>query len=154
MDHHSPILSERLINLLVRFKMPEFRTIPVKIFRAKELVTEKEYFITHFTGSEVLNVDFEKSSFDYYTGGAGVVLDRSILQFRSYDNFLEKAKVDRRIDMSKIRKIVMLPSLEKDLFFLDELRVVRPLVTENFKDALLDEKITGFRFEEEGFVED
>lgn len=154
MDFHSPILSEGLINLLGKFKVPAFRTIPVKIYRGKELVTEKKYFITHFIGTEVRHVDFEKSTFDYYTGGAGVVLDRSILQFSSYDDFLEKAKADKRIDMSKIKKIVMLPSLEKDLFFLDEVRVVRPLVTENFKDALLDEKITGFRFEEEGYVED
>jgi hypothetical protein len=154
MTHHSPILSEKLITLLGKFRVPAFRTIPIKIYRAKELVTEKKYFITHFIGSEVQNVDFEKSTFDYYTGGAGVVLDRSILQFSSYDDFLEKAKADKRIDMSKIRKIVMLPSLEKDLFFLDEVRVVRPLVTESFKDALLDEKITGFSFQEEGYIED
>jgi len=132
----------------------EYSVKITKSVKLTELVTEKKYFITHFIGSEVRNVDFEKSTFDYYTGGAGVVLDRSILQFRSYDDFLEKAKADKRIDMSKIKKIVMLPSLEKDLFFLDEVRMARPLVTENFKDALLDEKITGFRFLEAGYVQD
>jgi len=82
------------------------------------------------------------------------ILDRSILRFSSYEDFVEKAKADCRIHLSAVRKIVMQPSLEKDLFFLDGLRFATPPVTETMKDALLDEKITGFSFEEEGYIKD
>ncbi|HMH24520.1 MAG TPA: hypothetical protein VK563_22220 [Puia sp.] len=154
MTCHSSILSEKLIDLLMKFNTPEFKAIPIKIFRIKELVIEKRYYIAHFIGDEVLNVDFEKSTFDYYTGGAGIVLDRSILQFKDYGDFLKKGRTDRRIDMSKIKNVVMLPSLKNDLIFMNALRVVRMLVTENLRDAMLQEKITGFRFLETGYVED
>lgn len=150
MTAHSPIVSEKLVELLKKFTLPDFQLIPLHIYRLKELVTEKRYFIMHFTGDNIQSVDFTKSSFDYLTGGA--FLDKSLLKFDNYEDYMKKLN-NNEVKMAIIKKVIMKPTLKNDLFFLDILRGSGRFITQPLKEAMEANKITGFRFVEVGYIE-
>lgn len=151
MTPHSPIISERLVEFLQSFSIPSYKLIPLNVYRVKELVTEKKYFIMHFYGNDILNVDFQKSTFDYLTGGA--FLDKSLLKFDSFDDYMKKLN-NNEVKFSIIKNAVMKPTLKNDLFFLGLLRGSATFITQPLKEAMEKEKITGFKFVEIGHVED
>jgi hypothetical protein len=151
---HNPIISEKLARLIQEFSIPKFQLIPVNVFRLKELVIEKKYFIMHFLGNDLPHVNFKKSTYYFYSGAADTVLDTSILQFDDYADYLAKRDKDRRIYLSNIRQVVMKVSLRHEWFFLDELDNAYSFITQTLKERFDRENITGFRFEEVGYKED
>src|SRR5579863_1798435 len=116
MAAHSPIVSEKLVDFLKIFIIPNFLLIPIRIYKAKELVTEKKYFIMHFFGNDIPNINFKKSTFDYLCGGN--ILDRSLLKLISHEDYMRKLNSDE-IKMIIIQEVVMNSTLKNDLFFLD-----------------------------------
>jgi hypothetical protein len=152
LETHTPIVSERLVRLLQKFHVPQYQLIPIRIYKAKELVAEPTYSIMSFLGNDIASIDFKRSSFDYFAGGAN--LDRSLLQFEDYEDYRNKVAKDDRVEMAIIQKTVMKPALKNDLFFLGIFCASAFFVRERLKDAMEHEQITGFRFEEAGYAED
>jgi hypothetical protein len=151
---HSPIVSEKLADLLKPLNLSPFRLIPINVIRVKELVIEKKYYIMHFMGNDLPNVNYKKSTYYYYSGAKDTILDTSILQFEDYEDYLKKREIDHRIYLSKVRKLVMKKSLVHPLFFIDHLNYAHPYIIESLKERFEEEGITGFRFEEVGYIED
>lgn len=151
MTAHSPIVSEKLAELLKEFIVPTYKLIPIKIYRVKELVTEKKYFIMHFYGNNIQSIDFSKSSFEYLCGGA--FLDKSLLKFDSYEDYMSKLNKNE-VQMAIIQNVIMKPTLKNDLFFLDIFDASARFITHPLKEAMEKHNITGFRFEEVGYIDD
>jgi hypothetical protein len=151
MSTHSPIVSEKFVELVKLFTVPDFILIPIQIYRVKELVIETKYFILHFLGNDIPNINFRESTFDYSTGGA--FMDKSLLKFDSYEDYMGKLHINE-VQMANIKKTVMRTSLKNDIFFLDILDGSAMYVTQRLKEAMEENKITGFRFEEVGYIED
>jgi hypothetical protein len=152
MAFHSPIVSEEFFEFLQDFLIPDFKLIPIKVYRNSELVIEKKYFILHFFGNDIENINFRQSTFDYFTGGK--YFDRSLLQFDDYHHYLDKVKLDGRISLAIIQKVVMKKTLKHDLFFLDIFMGDTFFVSEELMEGIKKQKLTGFCFEEVGYVED
>jgi hypothetical protein len=149
---HNPIISEKLASLLQEFSIPPFQLIPVNVYRLKELVTEKKYFIMHFLGNDLPHVNFKESTYYFYSGAADTVLDTSILKFDDYADYLAKRDKDHRIYLSNIRQVVMKASLQHQWFFLDQLDYAHPFITQTLKERFDRENITGFRYNEVGYI--
>jgi hypothetical protein len=150
MTNYSPIVSEKLVDLLGKFRVPRFLLIPIRMYRVKELVTEKKYYVMHFYGNDIPSIDFGKSTFDYLCGGA--FLDKSLLKFDSHEDYMRKLNNDE-VKMAIIQKVVMKPTLKHDLFFLDIYKGSARFVTQTLKEGMEKENISGFHFEEVGYVE-
>jgi hypothetical protein len=150
LETHTPILSQRLIDLLGTFRLPSHQLIPLTIYREKESLEEAIYSIVNFQGNDIMDINFPQSTFDYFTGGA--TLDRSLLNFSDYADYRQKVAKDDRVEMAIIQKVVMKPTLPHDLFFLGIFMGAAFFVRQGLKEAMEREKITGFRFEEVGYV--
>jgi hypothetical protein len=148
----SPIVSEKFANFLRPFIVPRHRLIPINIFRVKELVTEKKYFIMQLFGNDIPNVNFRKSTFDFYMGGA--TLDKNLLQFENYEDYIHKYETVNHITKAIVKKLIMRTSLKNQLFYLKQLASSHLFVTEPVKEAMDKENITGFKIVEVGYVED
>ncbi|MBN9386315.1 MAG: hypothetical protein J0H74_36490 [Chitinophagaceae bacterium] len=150
LETHTPILSQRLLRLLQTFRLPSHQLVPVQVYRGKEQVEEAVYRIVNFSGNDIQNINFPQSTFDYFTGGA--TLDKSLLHFSNYEDYRNKVAKDDRVEMAIIQKVVMKPSLPHDLFFLGIFKASAFFVRQGLKEAMDQEKITGFRFDEVGYI--
>jgi hypothetical protein len=153
MTVHSPLISEKMLSLLRKFTLPKHKVLPLTIFRNKMKLENEKYFIIHFIGNEIENVNFVKSKFEFYVGGKDRELDTSILHFNHFEDFLTKAETDSRINMAKVKFVVMKKSLEKDIFFLDRLNGSTTFISERLKEALVFNGISGLKFRQVGLVE-
>lgn len=148
----TPIVSEQFVQLLGSFAVPQHRVIPINIFRIKELVTEKKYFILELFGNDIPNVNFKKSTYDFWMGGS--VMDKSLLQYENYEDYMFKLEKDSFTHRVRITKLVMKTSLQHQLFYLSHLSAAYLFVTEPLREAMDEARITGFIIKEVGYIED
>jgi hypothetical protein len=149
---NTPIVSEQFIQLLGSFTMPQHRVIPINIFRIKELVTEKKYFILQLFGNDIPNVSFKKSTYDFWMGGS--IMDKSLLKYENYDDYMLKLEKDSFTHRVKVTNLVMKKSLQNQLFCLSHLSASYLFVTEPVREAMDEARITGFIMKEVGYIED
>jgi hypothetical protein len=152
MVQETPIVSEKFVDFFKLFVVPRHRLVPINIFREKELVTEKKYFILQLFGNDIANVNFPKSTFDFYMGGA--VMDRSLLRYENYDDYIQRYESDNYTTRAIVKKLVMRTSLKNQFFYLRQLAASHFFVTEPVREAMAKENITGFEIVEVGYVED
>jgi|GEM_PF-4196707 hypothetical protein len=148
----TPIVSEQFIELLGSFIVPHHRVIPINIFRVKELVTEKKYFILQLFGNDIPNVSFKKSTYDFWMGGS--IMDKSLLKYENYDDYMLKLEKDSFTHRMKVTNLVMKKSLQNQLFYLSHLSAAYLFVTEPLREAMDKARITGFIVKEVGYIED
>jgi hypothetical protein len=149
---NTSIVSEQFIQLLGSFTMPQHRVIPINIFRIKELVTEKKYFILQLFGNDIQNVNFKKSTYDFWMGGS--IMDKSLLKYENYDDYMLKLEKDSFTHRMKVTNLVMKKSLQNQLFYLSHLSAAYLFVTEPLREAMDKARITGFIMKEVGYIED
>jgi hypothetical protein len=152
MSQNSPIVSEKFVEFLKPFVVPRHRLVPINIFREKELVTEKKYFILQLFGNDIANVNFPKSTFDFYIGGA--VMDRSLLRYQNYEDYIHRYETDTYTVRAIVKKLVMRSSLKNQLFYLKQLASSHLFVTEPVREAMGKAGITGWEISEVGEIED